>query len=104
MGGPRRTCARPRPTAELEGVRPSAASIAQLRHGLAAEGRASAALNAARFEVRAAVAAARAEGAGYFQIASAIVPATGDLSRTNERRHRLAGNLRARMYEARRPH
>ncbi len=86
--------------AELDGVRPSAVVIARLRQGLAREGAATAELQRARVEIRAAVVAARAEGAGYFQIASAIVPATGEVAETTRRRERMAGNLRARMFEA----
>ena len=87
---------------ELEGIRPSPTVIARLRQGLAREGAATAELQLARFEIRAAVVAARAEGAGYFNIASAIVPATGAIAETTRRRERMAGNLRARMFEARR--
>jgi hypothetical protein len=85
----------------LDGVRPSSGVIARLRQGLAAETRAAGDLRAARCEVREAVSAARAEGSGYFEIATAIVSATGNVAATMCKRERFAANLRARMHEAR---
>jgi len=85
----------------LDGVRPSSGVVARLRQGLAAEAGAVADLRAARCQVREAVSAARAEGACYHQIATAIVPPKGDLRATARARERVAGNLRSRMHEAR---
>ena len=95
-------CAKPwAAPSDLAGVRPSRVVIARLREGLTAEARAVADLRAARCVVREAVSAARDEGAGYFEIATAIVPGTGDVRSTMRKRERVAGNLRARVHEAR---
>ena len=85
----------------LDGVRPSSDVITRLRAGLAAEVRAVGDLRSARCVIREAVTVARAGGSGYFEIATAIVPATGDVQETMKKRERVAGNLRARMFEAR---
>lgn len=70
----------------LDGIRPSRDVVSRLRQGLAAAARAVGDLRAARCEVREAVSAARAEGAGYHQIAAAIVTPRGDLHATTQAR------------------